>query len=102
MSTQDIEVNAGVSQGSVLSPTLFLLHINDIMLSLRQILSCADDSTVHGHYVEKPSASRTDVAVRREILVYEVDEACRLQRYQDACMRVQCSGKASFSLLYFF
>ena len=41
-------INCGVPQGSVLSPTLFLLFINDL-LSLTQcsIHSYADDSTLH-------------------------------------------------------
>ncbi|RVE40593.1 hypothetical protein evm_014757, partial [Chilo suppressalis] len=38
-------VNAGIPQGCVLSPTLFLLHIND-MLQIDGIHCYADDSTV--------------------------------------------------------
>ncbi|RVE46780.1 hypothetical protein evm_008564 [Chilo suppressalis] len=45
-SSRFMSVNAGVPQGSVLSPTLFLLHINDL-IPLGNIHCYADDSTVH-------------------------------------------------------
>ncbi len=40
-------INSSVPQGSVLSPTLFLLFINDISITECSIHSYADDSTLH-------------------------------------------------------
>ncbi len=40
-------INNGVPPGSVLSPTLFLLFINDLSVTICPIHSYADDSTLH-------------------------------------------------------
>ena len=50
-SSQAYQVNAGVSQGSLLGPTLFLLHINDVPHDIiRNIAIYPDDTTPYSKY----------------------------------------------------
>nr|CAH7764312.1 unnamed protein product [Callosobruchus chinensis] len=59
-------INAGVPQGSVLAPTLFLLHINDLLSSTTNpIHSFADDSTLHAGIMSNRPISVAELERRR-------------------------------------
>ena len=50
-SSQECRVNAGVPQGSILCPTLFLLYINDFPDDvICNIAIYADDTTLHSKF----------------------------------------------------
>ncbi|CAH2242743.1 jg11901 [Pararge aegeria aegeria] len=66
-----MDVNAGVPKGSVLSATLFLLHINDLLNP--NLFGYADDSTVTERYLSSPRASANDILEQRESLVERIN-----------------------------
>jgi hypothetical protein len=70
--SDSLSVNAGVPQGCVLSPTLFLLHIND-MLQTCSIHCYADDSTGDASYTGRTNISRDDVIECRNKLVSDIE-----------------------------
>ena len=65
-------VNAGIPQCSVLSPTLSLLHIND-MLENSSIHCYADDSTVDAVYSSRASLSRENAEQCRNKLMSSIE-----------------------------
>ena len=52
--SQEYPVNAGVLLSSALSPTLFLLHINDLPDVIYNIAVHADDTTLYSKCDEAP------------------------------------------------
>jgi hypothetical protein len=66
-SSETYPVNSGVPQGSILSPTLFLIHINDLLsVTNNPIHSFADDSTLHSSFSYSKPPSLTNVSCSRK------------------------------------
>ena len=70
-----VAINAGVPQGSVLSATLFLLHINDLFTD--GLIGYADDSTIVDRYISNARASSVEIQNLRESMIGRVDLTLR-------------------------
>ncbi|KAJ2941189.1 hypothetical protein O0L34_g10419 [Tuta absoluta] len=64
-------IDAGVPQGSVLSATLFLLHINDLLR--HGIVGYADDSTVSERYLTGAKTSGDEIRSLRKAMAERTD-----------------------------
>ena len=74
--TSDAHIfNAGVLQASVLSPTLFLLHINDLLATTRnEILSFADDSTLIASTTNTKPVNKSTSEIQRVVLAESIND----------------------------
>jgi hypothetical protein len=81
-SSDVLPTNAGVPQGSILSPTLFLLHINDLLtVTSNPIFSFADDTTVIASFSSHRPISARETQDHRGRMVRSLN--CDLERIID-------------------
>ena len=69
------KINAGAPQGSILSPTLFLLYINDLLEKTKNpIYSFADDSTLVSSFTLAARTSAASAHLRRQSEVLHLNK----------------------------
>jgi hypothetical protein len=74
-SSQPRMITAGVPQGSVLSPTLFLLYINDLLAITRNsIQSFADDTTLHSSIQYKKRRTCSELNSDRQKVISSIND----------------------------
>src|SRR3978361_1168701 len=73
-SSEVLPTNAGVPQGSILSPTLFLFHINDLLsVTSNPIFSFADDTTVIASFSSHKPISARETQDDRSRMVWSLN-----------------------------